>query len=168
MTMTIDERREAFRRGGLSRAKQFTSESQRAARSQVKKESLKRAGAAGFKAFAAKNGIEAAAKRFADWRRAHPSVLERIVRAWLDDLDVFYISESVLDGYTIYPDFLIMSHGLVVECDGRGWHAMRADYDRWRDQLLRRAGYTVLRLPEDQIRDGRARALLLAALEIMS
>lgn len=156
MSITSYSRREANRRGGLARAKQFTAESQQAARACVKRASLQRSGSKGFKAFCVKYGAEAAARKFADWRREHPSPLERIVRQWLDDMNVFYISEAVLEGYTIYPDFLILGKSLVVECDGAGWHAMRADYDTWRDNLLRSAGYTVLRLSEKSIRDGSA------------
>jgi len=86
--------------------------------------------------------------------------LEIIVRRWLDDFNEFYVSEAVLDGYTIYPDFLLMGRALVIECDGDGWHRMRADYDRWRDRLLQANGYTVLRLPEKKIRDGSALDIL--------
>ena len=160
MTLTPEQRREARRaagrKGGLARAKQFTSEFQRAARARVKRESLQAAGRKGYRRACETQGPDHAARRFANWRRAHPSPLEIIVRRWLDDLNEFYVSEAVLDGYTIYPDFLLMGRGLVVECDGDGWHRMRADYDRWRDQLLRANGYTVLRLPEKKIRDGSA------------
>ncbi len=158
--ITTKQRREWGRLGGLKRAQQFTAESQRAARACVKTESLQAAGAAGFKAFCQKHGPEAAAKRFADWRREHPSILERIVRGWLDEWNVFYLSEAVVEGCTVYPDFLILGLGLVVECDGRGWHAMRSEYDSWRDELLRAQGYTVLRLAESAIRDGSAREIL--------
>ncbi len=167
MEITKEMRQVWSRKGGLARAAQFTSESQRHARSHVKRESLQRAGANGYKAFAAKNGPEAAARRFANWRREHPSVLESIVRQWMDDLNVFYVSEAVLDGFTIYPDFLILN-GLVVECDGAGWHAMRAEYDHWRDELLRKAGYTVLRLSEKSIRDGSAFDILAKHLEAVA
>lgn len=161
--MTEEQRaklREAGRKGGLARAKQFTTESQRAARACVKRESLQRAGAAGYKRACETQGPDHAARRFANWRRANPSPLEIIVRRWLDDLNEFYISEAVLEGFTIYPDFLLTGRALVIECDGDGWHRMRADYDRWRDRLLRANGYTVLRLPEKQIRDGSALEIL--------
>ena len=164
MTWTREQAIEMGRKGGQARAKQLTPEHQRAARACVKRESLQKSGRAGYEAACKTQGPEFAARRFANWRREHPSPLEIVVRDWLDEMNEFYISEAVIDGLTVFPDFLLMGRGLVIECDRQGWHRMRAEYDRWRDALLRKHGYHILRLPEAAIRDGSALEMIREAL----
>src|SRR5881409_2992333 len=81
------------KRGGKHRAKSFTREFQKWARSHVKRESLQRAGRLGFAMLAAKYGLQYATERVARWRREHPSSLERIVMQWLTELGEVFIHD---------------------------------------------------------------------------
>jgi very-short-patch-repair endonuclease len=73
------------------------------------------------------------------------------VRTILDALGVEYVEQERLIGY--WPDFLIPSKNLIIECDGKYWHEMpgRAEHDELRDRKLRGLGYTVVRLSEESI-----------------
>jgi len=92
------------------------------------------------------------------WRAigtAKPTRLEQSVARVLDSLGISYQVQVPIDRYTV--DFLVPSRNLVIECDGHRWHSSdqaRAK-DRRRDQLLTSLGYSILRLPE---RDIKARA----------
>lgn len=65
-----------------------------------------------------------------------------------DSLGVRFRRQVVLGGFIV--DFLAPSARLVVEVDG-GIHQQQVDYDRRRDEALRLAGYTVLRLPAELV-----------------
>lgn len=60
-----------------------------------------------------------------------------------------------LDGVRLEVDFLWSDARLVVETDGAATHGTMPAFgrDRWRDQLLQAAGYRVMRVTWDQLRD---------------
>ena len=86
MEITIEQRREWARKGGLARAAQFTAESQQQARSHVKRESLQRAGHRGAMSFIQKHGYGKLYHLVRQYRLAHPSSHEQQVMDILCDL----------------------------------------------------------------------------------
>ena len=153
----LAQRRAAGIKGGAARAKQFTSEYQRMARSHVKRDSLQAAGRKGFQSLIAKHGTGIAAKRFADWRHENPTALETIIIAYLAARNVQYKREVEING--AYADFVV--NNFVVEVDGKHWHEVndhvgegRPARDILKDQLFTQAGYTVIRLSEQEIASG--------------
>lgn len=87
-------------------------------------------------------------------RRARPSSIEQIVWSVLDKLQIQYIREHRIGRYL--ADIYVPSKSLVIECDGRHWHAGRVAEDAKRDAYMHARGYNVLRLPEQDIRKGFA------------
>lgn len=138
-------------------------ELQRELRSRVSSESCSANGKKGFLATAAKYGRDFAVRMAAAWRRSRePTDLESQVEAWLDEFQVRYERDAPVGGY--FADYLLRDFSLVVEVDGHVWHTNhrlhgqdRVSHDKRKDKVLRRQGYTVLRLPESAIRDGSAK-----------
>lgn len=166
--LSPDELHAARRRGGLSRAAQFTPESQRAARAQVRPESLAANGRKGWLATAAKHGKDVAAKQAANWRRNHPTRPEQIVIEWLNELGVAYQREDPVGASfgTFYVDFRL-ADGRAIEVDGAIWHRNdplhgedREGRDRAKNAAFDEAGITVLRLAEADVNKGTARGTL--------
>ena len=158
-------------RNGHERAKTITREHQQLARAHVKRESLQRAGALGFKAAVAKHGHGFAAEVAASWRRSHPSCLELIVQAWLDELMEYYLRDVHLK-HGVYPDFQLPTRSAIVEVDGNGWHSNagphhedREQRDSLRNQIMAHEGYRVLHLCEKCVRDGSGKQLMVSFLE---
>lgn len=135
---------------------------QREMRSRVSSESCAANGSKGFQATVKKFGRDFGLKVLATWRRAHPTALERQVMQWLDEFQMAYEREKQIG--RVFCDFVIEDIKLVIECDGRPWHSNhplhgedRVSRDRDKDRLLKRHGYSVLRLPEGAIRNGAAK-----------
>lgn len=152
--------------GGLARAKAFTNAYQRAAQKARTRESLSAAGRKGYLAVVQQYGAEYATDRSADWRRKHPTELERIVMGWVDELGEAYSPEHKL-APRLYVDLFLERRGLAIECDGNGWHSNSGPHhedrearDRTKDQRIRALGHRVLRLAEADIRSGAARRQL--------
>lgn len=166
------EQIEARRRGGLTRARQFTRDYQRAVASCKPREQQVRAGRAGWEALVAAKGVEYAARQAAKWRRKNPSSLEQAVMTWLDEHSVTYEREAeiTLSAGVFFADFKL-EDGRLIEVDGGAWHgegaisAERAERDRIRRLAIRDAGYEVLHLTEAEIRDEIAWPMLSAWLE---
>jgi hypothetical protein len=167
--MALSEaQRAARRKGGLARARQFTPESQAAARANVRPESLKRSGRRGYERCQEKHGPHFAARRLAAWRRPRPTKLEQTVRGWLDNGWVLYATECELVPGRAYADIVVFGadgRRYAIEADGRHFHDVndhigedRPALDRERDALVRAAGYEVIRLSQAEIEteDGRA------------
>lgn len=174
MTMTPEQRREIARRGGLARAAQFTPESQRAAgkararsfdrdyqaaaSARVTREGRQKAGRASFDALVRKCGSkEAAMERLAQYRREHPSCLERTVMAWLDANGIPYEHEVCVAGW--WCDFVVGN--TVIEVDGEAWHTNtelhgedRKGRDALKDMALAANGKQVVRLSEADVKSG--------------
>lgn len=166
--LSPDERREACRRGGLARAAQFTTESQRAAREKVQPESLRASGRKGWMATASKYGADVAAKQLAAWRREHPTKPEQIVIEWLDGWGIAYQREDpfTASNGTFYVDFRL-ADGRAIEVDGAIWHRNdplhgedREGRDRAKNAAFTEAAITVLRLTEADVNKGTARGTL--------
>lgn len=163
---------EARRRGGLTRARQFTRDYQRAVASCKPREQLVKAGRAGWEALVAAKGVEYAARQAAKWRRKHPSALEQAVMTWLDEHGVSYEREAEinLSAGVFFADFKL-EDGRLIEVDGVAWHgdeAVRADAaerDRIRRLAIHEAGYTTLHLTEQEIKDEIAWPMLSAWLQ---
>lgn len=165
----LEQRRAAGRKGGLARAAQFTSESQSAARAHVRPESLSRAGKRGYLVTVTRYGPQHAADKLAAYRRAHPTSLEKILIAWLDDLGVTYRREYAVEG--CYFDFYLPEHTLLIEVDGAAWHGQtvhgedRVSRDTWKTHTAAWGGYRLLRLAEAEMTTGAALNALLAEVE---
>lgn len=86
--------------------------------------------------------------------RPRSSSLERTVAALLDALGIQYVAQESIGRYVV--DFFVASRRLVIECDGLYWHSRPGmkERDARKDELLNALGYTVLRLPEAQIKSG--------------
>ena len=153
-------------KGGAARAKGFTSESQKAARAKVKRESLVASGRKGWRVLYGKDP-DAAGRILADWRKKNPSTPETIVDAWLNEFGSPFECEVPL--HELYLDRVV---GLVaIEIDGAGLHndrapeaAERLARDRRKDALCYALGLTLIRLPESQVKNGSARTTLMEAL----
>ncbi len=163
---------EASRKGGLSRAKQFTPQYQSAVASCKPREQLVRAGRAGWEALVARHGVEYAARQAAKWRLKHPSALEQAVMTWLDEHGVSYEREAeiTLSAGAFFADFKL-EDGRLIEVDGEPWHGEtaiaqgQAERDRIRRLAISDAGYTALHLTEAEIRDEIAWPMLSAWLQ---
>jgi very-short-patch-repair endonuclease len=166
--LTPAQRTEIARKGGRARAQQFTSTSQKAARAQVKPESLRANGKKGFQATARKKGADFAHRLFARHRRKYPSALEKSVSAWLDELGISYKREHPLED--CYFDFYLPDDGLLIEADGAAFHGQtvhgedRTGRDEQKNQIAARHGLPLLRLPEPTIHDGTALKIIKSAL----
>lgn len=177
MTVTPERRREIARLGGLARARQFTPDSQsaagksrakafdaeyqRAARSHIDSAECARRGHLSFDRLVARKGRAGALEHLANYRREHPTSLERRVMEWLDAHGVAYKREVSCAG--VWVDFLLDDGTSVLMVDGRMWHTMddlhRRDYagrDAIQDMALEANGYRVLRLTESDINSGAA------------
>lgn len=140
----------------------FTSESAKAARAKVSSKSCAENGAKGYAALVAQGKEKLAAQKAAEWRLAHPTSLEVQVKEWLDELFVSYEREVNIDRY--YVDFLVGK--LAIEVNGAQWHekedlrAGQKDRDQSKYRTLISLGYTVLILPESEIKNKSAREKL--------
>lgn len=168
----LEQKRAAGAKGGRARAWQFTSDSQKAARANVRRDSLVASGQAGGRATLAIYGRDQVNERLARWRRKHPTALERIVMAWLDEWGETYQREVYVAGY--YVDFLLPFH-IAVEADGEHWHESndhhgqdRPSLDAGRDRKIVAAGFTLIRLSEQSLLDGSAKEYLRQRIDIFS
>lgn len=86
--------------------------------------------------------------------------IEIIVASVLDMLNVEYEEQKRINRYI--ADFYVPSKNLIIECDGDYWHNRKPgaiEKDARKTAHLVSHGYTVLRLPEQQIRSGELDAL---------
>ena len=157
----LDQRRAA----GKARARAFTPEYQRQARAHLSREALARGGRRTFQLMVSRYGRAHALDHLANYRREHPSDIERRVMDWLDQHSIAYQREANVAG--VYVDFLLDDSTTVLECDGAIWHANdplhgedRASRDTLHEMALTANGYRLIRLPEAAILDGSAFAQL--------
>lgn len=80
-----------------------------------------------------------------------PTALEAKVFDVLDSLEVSFQAYAVIE--TLEVDCYIPNRRLIIEVDGGRWHNLsdRAERDKRRDAFLRRKGYTVERITEQEI-----------------
>lgn len=78
--------------------------------------------------------------------------IEREVKAWLEDRGIEFVSQYPLrQGYI--ADFAILNKKIIIEVDGEHWHRgkKKQKKDRFRDYMLKRAGWGTIRIPEKDI-----------------
>ena len=81
--------------------------------------------------------------------KTHLTSLEKRAKQILDELGVNYIEQYPTRlGFII--DFAIPDKKIAIEVDGKYWHKDKKR-DRFRDWMLRRAGWKVVRIDEDGI-----------------
>ncbi len=180
-TTVLTKERRAFlskigRKGGLSRAKSFTSDFQREARACVSHESNVANGRKGGIAYVRKYGKRKLVEQARQYRLKHPSDLERTVESALIAIGAT-ASVGAAEGYErdtyIFPrsrchhntgDFVFRKQHKIVFADGATWHngkelpasfvncVDRAMRDEKMDAYLCYRGWQVLRLGEQEIR----------------
>ena len=96
------------------------------------------------------------AGNMASCRKIRASRLEKAIWAVLDVLHVSYQTAVAFGPYVV--DIYIPKRRLIIECDGAYWHSRAGamEHDARRDAFMRNVGFTVLRLPELEIKSGRA------------
>ncbi|HHF52949.1 MAG TPA: DUF559 domain-containing protein [candidate division WOR-3 bacterium] len=83
--------------------------------------------------------------------KIHLTSLEKRAKQILDELGVNYIEQYPTRlGFII--DFAIPDKKIAIEVDGKHWHKDKKR-DRFRDWMLRRAGWKVIRINEDEIKN---------------
>jgi very-short-patch-repair endonuclease len=91
-------------------------------------------------------------------RKPSETNLERKMRLELNHrahaFEQFY---PVRSGFIL--DFAFSDEKLGIECDGERWHSQGNKRDRFRDWILRRGGWTILRFREKEINDDVARCV---------
>ena len=112
-------------------------------------------------------------EEYANWVRAMdivrqksgPTGIEIAIARVLDALEIEYEEQKPMGRYIV--DFFVPRKNLIIECDGYYWHNKPGakEKDERKDAWLIEHGYTVLRLPERQIKDGNFDALTQALLE---
>lgn len=112
-------RREAGRKGGLARAKQFTSASQRAARRKVSSASCAANGAKGAQVTLARHGFEKLFERARQHRLKHPSQNELLVIGVLAQLQIANEREWQIGNSMFTCDFYLPLQRKVIEVRGR-------------------------------------------------
>jgi len=78
--------------------------------------------------------------------------LEQIVKDYLDKNNVNYEPQfPTSTGFVI--DFAIPSKMIAIEVDGYNWHTSKKALkkQRFRDYQLRRSGWTIIHIPEEEI-----------------
>lgn len=179
-SMSPEERREylreARRRGGLkggaTRAKQFTSSSQRAARRKVSRESLQRSGAKGAARTIELHGYKALFEGCRRSRLANPSPNELVMMGLLKTLKLKYEREYVL-GETLFTlDFFIAEHRLGIEVDGsihdpgKPDEAKRIQHAERKAAICRCMGIKLIRIHHTELKDDDLSAVIAKIEEI--
>ena len=80
------------------------------------------------------------------------TALEKQVADFLDMKGIAYIPQYPLRlGYI--ADFALLDKRIIIEVDGKRWHSgkQKQKKDRFRDYMLKRAGWTVIRIKEEEI-----------------
>jgi very-short-patch-repair endonuclease len=164
--MTPEQRRAWFseigRRGGLkggaTRAKQFTSASQRAARRKVSRESCQRNGAKGAARTIEIHGYKKLFDCARRWRLANPSKTELVMIGLLKTLRLRYSREYVL-GETLYTlDFYLAKYKLGIEVDGsihdpgKPGEAKRIQHDAQKARLCRCMEIKLIRIHHSELK----------------
>ena len=78
----------------------------------------------------------------------HESALEKRLRSLLESMRIDYAVQFPICGF--FADFAIVSKKLILEADGEYWHD--PVHDAYRDAIIQRSGWTVLRFSEQEIR----------------
>jgi len=78
--------------------------------------------------------------------------IEKTVKRWLEGRGIKFIPQYPLRGGYI-ADFVLPNRKIIVEVDGEKWHSSkeRTKKDKFRDYMLKRAGWTTIRIKERDI-----------------
>ncbi len=95
------------------------------------------------------------ARRLAPKLRRKPTPAERELwkglRSAIDLPDTHFRRQVPLGPYVV--DFFCLRHRVIVEVDGAVHHTAEAQmHDRFRDEYLRREGFSVVRVTNDEVR----------------
>lgn len=93
-----------------------------------------------------------------------PTSIERIVYSFLESSGVVFEKQKIINGkFTV--DAFIPSSNTVIECDGVYWHSLPKiqNKDKSENAYLRKCGFKVIRLSEQEIRNGEFQGKLIAA-----
>lgn len=145
---------------GKKRAQAFTSDYQKETRAQLPIEVCQANGRAAYQRMVERHGKAYAQDKAAEWRIEHPSSLETKVIEWLNF--VGYEREVKIefpDGFYCYVDFLFPGN-LVIEVNGKWVHEQRPDRDTAKYQHLADAGYTLVIIPEADVRSGKGKDII--------
>ena len=87
-------------------------------------------------------------KTYADTMKAKPTKAERVFAKRLARHGILFDSQVVIPPYIV--DFLLRGRRLVIELDGDS-HSGRENYDAKRAAKLRKQGFEVIRIPNEQV-----------------
>lgn len=153
-------RSEAGRKGGLARAKQFTSASQRAARRKVSRESCARNGRLGAIATAQKYGYETLFRKSRKHRLNNPSRPERAMIEILEALGLEFEREFRLGTSFYTVDFKLKDSNKAIEVHGRIHRTVdperRAERDARKRELMAETGIQWLYVTDIEVLDAIA------------
>lgn len=151
MPISPEQRREWSRKGGLKRAQQFTSASQRAARKAMSSETAAANGRKGAQATIERHGMGALHQGARRKRLAKPSPLELVMIGILARLKVKYRREVVVCRHShLSVDFYIARHKIAIEVhgaihdEGKPGFKARLRRDREKRELLEARGRRLL------------------------
>lgn len=84
--------------------------------------------------------------------KVYLTALEKQVADFLDKRGIEYISQYPLRlGYV--ADFALIDKRIIIEVDGKRWHSgkKKQKKDRFRDYMVKRAGWEVIRIKEEEM-----------------
>ncbi len=86
-------------------------------------------------------------------QKANPSSIELLIHQLLTGLGIIFETQKPIGPYVV--DIYLPNKNLIIECDGNYWHNLPGvqEKDKKRDLYLRKQGYKILRLWEDEIRE---------------
>ena len=79
------------------------------------------------------------------------SKIEKTVCEWLTNLNIPFNTQVPISQF--FADIVLQNIPLVIECDGSYWHNLPGipERDRMRNIIMRRLGYSIIRLDENDI-----------------
>ena len=89
------------------------------------------------------------------YKSKQPTSIEKIVYDFLLSKGVLFEKQKLINGkFTV--DVYIPDFNLVIECDGKYWHSLQRSInnDKAKNAYLTKCGFNMLRLGEDEIKDG--------------
>jgi len=144
-------------------------------------------GKKGYRAAVEKCGEEAISGKLQEWRRKHPTNLERIVAGWLlvpsnpsimpsprgEGMPERHYKVETQSGDVYYLDFAWPAERVFIEVDGQYWHnesgrARGPEWDAKRDTDLAAEGWRGIRLSQAEIEDRSGKARLAMWLKELS
>jgi len=87
-----------------------------------------------------------------------PTSIEKVVLNELTEMGLIFESQKIInDKFCV--DIYILKSNLVIECDGTYWHGLDriVKKDKSENAYLSKCGYNLLRLTEDEIKNGNFR-----------